>query len=106
VNRAEIGVVLSFKVLRRNASPVYQPQRNNATHKAGVPDAALRWTVNRFAPGPLIVRFLLINNSALVGVTALFEEERSFAKGKIQPHSTAFRGVQERADDYGSKRTR
>ena len=31
-----------------------------------LPAAALRCTLNRFAPGPLIVRFLLISNSPLV----------------------------------------
>src|SRR5712691_11081062 len=33
----------------------------------GIPGPMLlRWTVNRLAPGPLIVRSLLINNAALV----------------------------------------
>src|SRR5512147_2773939 len=36
--------------------------------KLGVPPTALRCTVNRFGPGPLIVRRLLIDNSALVSV--------------------------------------
>jgi hypothetical protein len=36
--------------------------------KLGMPPAVLRRTVNTFAPGPLIVRFLLINNSPLVSV--------------------------------------
>ena len=39
---------------------------------SGVPPAALRCTVNRFAPGPLIFRFLSMNNSAVVSVIALF----------------------------------
>src|SRR5205085_111665 len=39
--------------------------------KFGVAPAALRITVRRLAPGPLMVRFLLINNSALVSVIGL-----------------------------------
>src|SRR5437762_3866617 len=44
--------------------------------KSSVPDAALRWTLNRFAPGPVIVRFLLINNSALVSVIVIRPAEK------------------------------
>src|SRR5207244_2210101 len=40
--------------------------------KSGVPAKRLRWTVNRFAPGPLIVRFLLITNSSLNSLMVLF----------------------------------
>src|SRR2546422_860539 len=40
--------------------------------KSGVPAKRLRWTVNRFAPGPLIVRFLLITNSSLNSLIVLF----------------------------------
>src|SRR6185369_9552723 len=39
--------------------------------KLGVPVALLRVTVSRFAPGPSIVRFLLINNSPVVRVIGL-----------------------------------
>ncbi len=45
--------------------------------KLGVPPAALRCTVNRSAPGPLIVRLLLINNSALVSVIAVSPPAKS-----------------------------
>ena len=36
--------------------------------KTDVPAALLRRTLNRFAPGPLIVRLLLISNSPFVSV--------------------------------------
>src|SRR5215212_9709259 len=54
---------------------------------------AERWTVNRFAPGPLMVRFLLINKSPLVSVIAA----RSGAKLIVSPETAvaiAWRRVQ------------
>src|SRR5258708_38338628 len=61
--------------------------------KFGVLDAALRCTLNRFAPGPLIVRFLLINNSSLVSVIVV----RLAAKLIVSPRAAvaiACRSVQ------------
>src|SRR4051812_33290827 len=53
--------------------------------KLGVPDAALRWTERRLAPGPMIVRFLLRSSSSLVRVIA---ERR--ASNTIVPPAAAF----------------
>src|SRR5438067_2665930 len=56
----------------------------NPGASAGIP-SVLRRTVNRFAPGPLIVRFLLISNSPLVRLIVL----RPAAKLMVSPDAAS-----------------
>ena len=61
--------------------------------KSGVPGAVLRCTLNRFAPGPLIVRYLLISNSPLVSVIVLFAGNRKVIVSPETELETASRNV-------------
>ncbi len=52
------------------------PPLRSKMRNCGVPPALLRCTVNTLAPGPVIVRSLLINNSALVSVIVVRPEAK------------------------------
>jgi len=56
--------------------------------------APLRCTVNRFAPGPVIVRFLLINNSADVSVIVLLAAREKLIVSPDTAAAMASRNVQ------------
>src|ERR1043165_6699134 len=86
---------------------------------AAVPGAALRRTVNRFAPGPLIVTFLSINNSPLVRlidvrpgaklivspdvVVAIAARSVQFALGQLPPESAELFTVTLAASTTGAR---
>src|SRR2546425_12042769 len=61
-------VTLPFDIVRPEMLTVV-PELILKMRKFGAPE--LRCTVSRLAPGPVIVRFLLISNSALVSVIGL-----------------------------------
>jgi hypothetical protein len=87
--------------------------------KAAVPGAALRRTVNRFAPGPLIVTFLSINNSPLVRlievrpgaklivspdvVVAIASRSVQLAPGQLPPESAELFTVKLAASTPGAR---